>query len=44
VVSLLIGVGALFLSVIASMSVDPRRLRAGADHLSSTIDATTLPI
>jgi hypothetical protein len=44
VVSLPIGVGALLLAVIASSSIDPRRPRAGADHLSTTIDATMLPI
>lgn len=44
VVSLLIGVGALFLAVIASVIVDPRSPRADVDHLSPTIDATVLPI
>jgi hypothetical protein len=43
---LLIGVGALFLAVIASVIFDPRPRppREGGDHLLPTIDATTLPI
>ena len=43
--SLLIGIGALFLAVVAAAIVDPRLQPSREDHDDlSTIDATTLPI
>jgi hypothetical protein len=44
-ISLLIGVGALFLAVVIASIIDPRPQspRRDVGHLSPTTDATTLP-
>jgi hypothetical protein len=43
-ISLLIGVGAFLLAMIASVTFDPRRSREDADDHTHAMDVTTLPI
>jgi hypothetical protein len=43
-ISLLIGVSAFLLAVIASMTFDPRRSRDYDDDHAHAMDVTTLPV